>query len=281
VTGKLTDRGEGFPERAANLKVFRFHYDAAQGYRTGQCFLKAPGNDFSAHDFGDVCSGRAAKNEKPLVLLWGDSFAASLYPGLKHQSEVRGFALAQYTASGIPPIVGFDTDKRNGSLAIGTFIFDKVKTLKPHTVILAANWLLYDRRNSNWAQLDLDKLHATIVALKDMGIAHIVLVGQLPTYKIDQPMVGNRVFVADAVDRTTKSLNLRSLAMDEAMRQFARENGVDFVSPVNALCNGQGCLISASSHELIPMAWDYGHLTDAGSNQLLARVLESHQTALP
>ncbi len=281
VAGKLTDRAEGYPQRAASLKVFRFHYDSARDYRTGQCFLKAPGNDFSAHDFSDTCSGRAAENEKPLVLLWGDSFAASLYPGLKRQSEVQGFALAQYTASGIPPIVGFDTDKRNGSLAISAFIFDKVKALKPHTVILAANWLLYDRRNSNWAQLDLDKLHATIAAMKDMGVAHIVLVGQLPTYKIDQPMVANRIFVADAVDRTTKSLNPRSLAMNETMRQFARENGVDFMSPVDALCNGQGCLISASSHELVPMAWDYGHLTEAGSRQLFERVLKSHQTALP
>ena len=281
VMGKLTDRAEGFPERAANLKVFRFHYDAAQGYRTGQCFLKAPGMDFSDHDFGEVCSGRMTDSEKPLVLLWGDSFAASLYPGLKHQSEVLGFALAQYTASGIPPIVGFDTDKRNGSIAISDFVFDKIKTLKPHTVVLAANWLLYDHKNSNWTQLDLGKLHATIAALKDIGVAHIVLVGQLPTYKIDQPMVGNRVFVPEVVDRTVKSLNLRGFIMNELMRQFARENAVDFMSPMDALCNEQGCLISASSRELIPIAWDYGHLTEAGSNQLIARALKSHQTTLP
>ncbi len=282
VTGKLTDRAEGFPQRAANLKVFRYHYDAAQGYRSGQCFLDAAAGRYLGSDFKEVCTGRFPETlAMPLVLLWGDSYAASLYPGLKHQSEVRGFALAQYTASGIPPIVGFDTDKRNGSLVISTFVFDRVRTLKPHTVVLAANWLLYDRRNSNWAQLDLDKLRATIAALKGLGIAHIVLVGQLPTYKIDQPMVGNRVFVTDAVDRTTKSLNMRSLAMNETMRQFAQENDVDFMSPVNALCNAQGCLISASPHELIPMAWDYGHLTDAGSNLLLVRALESHQTTLP
>ena len=281
LTGKLTDRAEGFPERAANLEVFRFHYDSVQGYRSGQCFLKAPGNDFSAHDFSEICSGRVTESDQPLVLLWGDSFAASLYPGLKHQSALLGFALAQYTASGIPPIVGFDTDKRNGSLAIGAFVFDKVRVLKPHTVILAANWLLYDRKNSNWAQLDLGKLQATIAGLKDLGIAHIVLVGQLPTYKIDQPMVGSRVFRADMVDRTLRSLNLRAFAMNETMHQFARENGVSFMSPMDALCNEQGCLISASSHELIPTSFDYGHLTEAGSRILLERALSAGQIVLP
>ena len=278
VTGKLTDRAEGFPERAANLKVFRSHYDAVQGYRSGQCFLDTA----AGSNFNEACSGRSPETPGvPLVLLWGDSYAASLYPGLKHQSELLGFALAQYTANGCPPIAGLYIDKRKNCMAVNGVVLDKIKTLKPGTVMLAANWLRYDRKNSNWTQLDLGKLHATIAALKDVGIAHIVLVGQLPTYKIDQPMVGSRVFKADVVDRTLRSLNLQAFAMNETMRQFARENGVDFMSPMDALCNEQGCLISASSHELVPTSFDYGHLTGAGSRFLLERTLSAGQIALP
>ncbi|NDU91975.1 MAG: hypothetical protein G3I10_05105, partial [Ferrovum sp.] len=276
--GKLTDRAEGFPERAANLKVFRFHYDAAQGYRSGQCFLDtAEGTNFK-----EICSGRSPETmERPLVLLWGDSYAASLYPGLKHQSEVLGFALAQYTANGCPPIAGLYIDKRKNCMAVNGVVLDKIKTLKPGTVILAANWLRYDRKNSNWTQLDLGKLHATIAALKDIGVAHIVLVGQLPTYKIDQPIVGSSVFEAGVTDRTVRSLNPHAFAMNESMHQFARENTVDFMSPMDTLCNEQGCLISASSRELIPTSFDDGHLTGAGSRLLLERALSAGQIALP
>ncbi len=166
-------------------------------------------------------------------------------------------------------------------MPVNEFILDKIKALKPHTVVLAANWLLYDRRNRNWTQMDPDKLRATIAALKGLGIAHIVLVGQLPTYKIDQPMVGSRVFEADATDRTLLSLNPQAFTINDGMRQFARENGVDFLSPMDALCNSQGCLISASPHELIPTSFDYGHLTGEGSRLLLERALGSGQIALP
>ncbi|MDE2259795.1 MAG: acyltransferase, partial [Betaproteobacteria bacterium] len=206
--GKLTDRAEGFPERAANLKVLHFHYDVALGYRSGSCFLDASVGQFAGSDFSEECSGRTPEmSQAPLVLLWGDSYAAALYPGLKHQSDILDFALAQYTANGCPPIENLYIDKRKNCMMVNEFIFSKIQTLKPHTVILAANWLRYDRKNSNWTQLDLNKLQATIAELKKVGVAHIVLVGQLPTYKIDQPMVGNRIFVTDAVDRTIKSLN--------------------------------------------------------------------------
>ncbi|MDE2259031.1 MAG: hypothetical protein KGK17_01725, partial [Betaproteobacteria bacterium] len=82
-------------------------------------------------------------------------------------------------------------------------------------------------------------------------------------------------------DRTIKSLNPQAFVINEKMRQFARENAVDFMSPMDALCNERGCLISASPHELIPVSFDYGHLTEAGSNLLIEQALKSHQIALP
>ncbi len=282
MAGKLTDRAEGFPERAANQKVLHFHYDAGREYRKNLCFLDAPAGQYLGSDFKEICSGRSP--DKPgtaLVLLWGDSYAASLYQGLRHQSEALGFSLAQYTANSCPPIQGISIDKRKNCMAVNEFVLDKIRMLKPQTVILAANWLLYDRKNSNWTQLDLDKLHATVVALKGLGIAHIVLVGQLPTYKIDQPIVGSKVFAPGAVDRTVKSLNMQSFAANEMMRQFARDNGIDFMSPMDALCNDLGCLISTSSTELIPTSFDHGHLTEAGSRLLMKRVLQSHQIVMP
>ena len=44
--------------------------------------------------FADDCADR---NRRPLVLVWGDSTAAALIPGLRHAQETRNFGVAQFT----------------------------------------------------------------------------------------------------------------------------------------------------------------------------------------
>ena len=282
VAGKVSDREQGFPNRPVNAELLKFRYDYARDFRTGRCFIEASKKEFSETDFQPECSGRSGPDDTaPVVLLWGDSFAASLYRGLKHESGPLGFDLAQYTANGCPGILGFDIDKRPGCSEINAYVFGRIKLLKPHTVILGGNWTLYDRRHNNWTQLDFVKLRATMQALRQAGVVHIVIFGQLPTFKIDQPIVANKVFRKGEKDRTMRSVNPLDYPVNEQMRQFAKDNGVDFVSPLDLLCNAQGCLISASRDELVPLAFDYGHLTEAGSVFLLERAVAQKQLALP
>lgn len=282
VLGKVTDREQGFVDRTVNAELLRFRYDYARDFRTGRCFIEASKKEFSETDFQPECSGRKGPTDSaPLVLLWGDSFAASLYRGLQHESGLLGFDLAQYTANGCPGILGFDIDKRPGCSEINDYIFGRVKQLRPHTVILEGNWTLYDRRHNNWTQLDLVKLKATLQALRNAGVIQIVIFGQLPTFKIDQPIVANKVFVKGVTDRTTRSVNALDFPVNEQLRQFAQNNGADFVSPLDLLCDQQGCLISTSRDELIPLAFDYGHLTEAGSNFLIERAVAKKQLMLP
>ncbi|MDE1989058.1 MAG: acyltransferase [Betaproteobacteria bacterium] len=282
IAGKATDKQQGFEQRSANAGLLRFHYDHLRGFRSGECFIESSGKVAPESVFKPECSGRTDGNERaPLVLLWGDSFAASLYRGLKHESELLGFDLAQYTSNGCPGIMGFEIDKRPGCKEINEFVFDQIKRLRPHTVIFGGNWTLYNRRLNNWTQLDFVKFRATVQALKKEGVSHIVIFGQLPTFKIDQPVVAGKVFLKDRVDRTTRSVNSLDFPVDEQMRQFARDNGVDFVSPMDVLCNAQGCLISTSPGELMPLAFDYGHLTESGSRLLLERALNENRLTLP
>ena len=42
--------------------------------------------------------------QKPLLMLWGDSHAASLYPGLQALQRAHVFGIAQYTQGGCPPL---------------------------------------------------------------------------------------------------------------------------------------------------------------------------------
>ena len=49
------------------------------------------------------------------------------------------------------------------------------------------------------------------------------------------------------------------------MADFAQSQPVQFVSPIQSLCNQEGCRLSTSDNLLIPMGLDDSHLTKEGS----------------
>jgi hypothetical protein len=214
-------------------------------------------------------------------MVWGDSHAASLYRGLNYQAETVSFNLAQYTVGGCPPIVDSTANISKECREINQFVLSRIEALRPHTVILAAYWSRYDSTGDGSDEPDYLKLKSTIRALQNRSIRNIVLVGHLPTFEVNQPKVGAKVFVANKVDRTYRNFNSISAKIDSEIEVFARENGVAFVSPIGLLCNQDGCMISASSNELVPLAWDYGHLTDAGSTLLIGMALQQRKLHLP
>lgn len=259
-----------------------FVYDWEQGYRYNQCFLDATGNLSSASTFASHCSGVGSSSaSRPLVLLWGDSHAASLYRGLATRAKTGGFDLAQYNAAGCPPIADFSVSSRETCLETNRFVLSKIRELGPRTVILSAYWSMYNGTADGSDLLDYRKLKSTIHALREMGVPDIVLVGHLPTFEIDQPKIGAKEFVANRVDRTYRHFNPASRDADREMRRFAEDNGVTFVSPIELLCDREGCLVSASRTELVPLAWDYGHLTEAGSNLLIDLAIRQQKLHLP
>ncbi len=67
-----------FPGQIQALATFK--YDPSIVYRSHHCFLTAtdPASALQGCADGDKAPG------KPVVLLWGDSYAAALYPGYKH-----------------------------------------------------------------------------------------------------------------------------------------------------------------------------------------------------
>lgn len=259
-----------------------FVYDWEHGYRHNQCFLDAKGSRSDSSAFSPNCSGISnISPPKPLVLLWGDSHAASLYRGLNNQAKTANFDLAQYNAAGCPPIVDFSISDRKECREINRFVMSKIKELHPHTVILSAHWSRYNGTADGSDQLDYQKLRSTIQSLRNQNIPNVVLVGHLPTFEIEQPKVGAKEFVANKTDRTYRNFNPVSMETDRKIRKFAEENGVTFMSPIDLLCNHDGCLISASSTELVPLAWDYGHLTEAGSVRLFDLAIRQRQLDLP
>ena len=260
------------------------NYDYKSDYRYEQCLLSGDSQSYSSA-FADSCSGVTNSTPpKPLVLIWGDSHAASLYRGFYNRKNSFNFDLAQYTANSCPPIIGLSIANRLGCKETNDYVIQKIKALRPNTVILGANWQLYDsfinvtgKRN----RLDFSKLVLTLQLLRSLGVPNIVLMGPLPLFETRQPDVGAKEFVANKKDRTYQNFYAPSAQVNEKFRTFARDNGIGYVSPIDLLCTIDGCLISTSKSKFTPLAWDDAHLTEAGSTLLFDLAMRSKMLNLP
>jgi peptidoglycan/LPS O-acetylase OafA/YrhL len=271
--GLLVYAEEGFQARMLNGNRAGFSRESIDDPKVDRCFLL----EKQTLPFQRDCDGGGIE---PLVLVWGDSHARSLALGFASLSRADHFGLAVYTASGCPPVVDFSVSIRPNCREIDDFVLDRIRVLKPKTVILSAFWALYNG-HSGWSALDEEKLKNTLTLLKQANIPNIVIFGNVPTYLVPQPRIGIEKFVSGRMNRTYYKFNPDAKRADEKIRAIAAAANVRFVSPIDLLCTRDGCLISSSADELDPIAWDYGHLTKPGAELLLREATQMHALAIP
>jgi peptidoglycan/LPS O-acetylase OafA/YrhL len=272
----MTD-GFAFRYPAPIRALAAIHYEDQKdfyehAYRGGTCFLGVR-DGFAA--VPSQCIDRP-DGASPLIVLWGDSHAASLYPGLKALERRGGYRLAQFTASACLPVIGLASVKRPNCQAFNDFVLQELKSLSPAAVIIEAHWALYNAANG-WPNFDAASLRQTIRTLEGIGIRRVLVMGSLPTWKIYQPRVAFEIWRQQHVleDRTREYLDSEPFAADSLARAAVAGTGAVFVSPLALLCNGRGCLLSTEPHAAVPVAWDNDHLSLAGSELVAGRALES------
>ncbi len=271
--GMLVYAANGFQARLLHGNPAGFPRESIYDPNVDRCFLL----EKETLPFQHSCDGGGTK---PLVLVWGDSHARSLALGFASLSRADHFGLAIYTASGCPPIIDFSVAIRPNCQAINDFVLDRIRALRPKTVVLSAFWALYNGYGG-WSALDEEKLKNTLALLKEANIPNVVVFGNVPTYLIPQPRIGVEKFVSQRINRTYYQFNPDSKRADEKIRAIANAAKVGFVSPIDLLCDRDGCLISSSAAELNPIAWDYGHLTKAGADLLLREATRGGALAIP
>jgi hypothetical protein len=145
--------------------------------------------------------------------------------------------------------------------AINAQVAATILSLKPATVILAAEWGLYPDRSP---------VARTIRLLRDDSVQRIVLIGPVPSWTHALPQVLVMAFNQDPLHRipTRTSLDLvpdvRSI--DTEMRDFAERMDIVYVSPLDILCDRNGCVTRADDQNQELVTWDDTHLTAAGSD---------------
>jgi peptidoglycan/LPS O-acetylase OafA/YrhL len=274
-------RGDGLPGRFAPEVVRLASYtswDVYAQWRMKTCFLVEQ-DAFS--DFRpDVCLN--AKPGRKTYLLYGDSAAGQLYPGLVAAfPEVN---VQQATVAACLPYedpVGVPVRFKAICSAMWRFVHEVyLPSQRPDAVILAGLW---DEESPG-------KLGAAIAAFQQRGI-RVILMGPPIVFDQGLPHLLSAAMRRDgspAAMSAQLGARLRPQSMDEdrRMEAMARETWhVDYVSYFEVLCRGkaqlpagtepetaQGCPLFAAPGE--PLLFDTHHFTLAGS-ELFARAVRA------
>lgn len=270
----------GVPSRYPDVIQHATRYDLPgfhKAMRWKTCFLEF---GEGPTDFAPECID---KGHRPLVAIWGDSTAAAMFPGFRALEQKTGnFRLAQFTASGCPPLLGRPAKYRPACPATNKKAIAAIRQLKPAVVVLAASWQIYEA----------DHLHGTITALKDSGVARVVVLGpgliwnyppsrivlrhwrldplhRVPSPRLDYLKHGHYEGWGDRHDQEFR----RTHRTEEITRDITVRAGAEYVSLVNELCNAEGCLMRAPDSGY-SFFLDTSHLNPNGA-EFLVRAISS------
>jgi peptidoglycan/LPS O-acetylase OafA/YrhL len=238
-------------------------------WRAGRCYLSL---NYTG-DFPNDCAP-TKRAGVPLILLWGDSHAAHLYPGMAGLQSMITFDTAQWTAAGCPPtlrpLVG-ESSTCPGRRAIA---MDKLSRLDPDTIVLGGAW----ERYLEWGEApnEITKtLTETIRRIKNQGVKRIVLFGPEHLWNVSLPIDLFRFMAATRSNEIPERLGRvpeEIWRLDAAMAALSVAEKIQYVSILNYFCNKAGCLVVGDKTLPRPdlLYHDRDHLTVTGSRVLIA-----------
>jgi peptidoglycan/LPS O-acetylase OafA/YrhL len=258
VAGAVIVWGRGFDFRLpAEIRAMAHVPTQNSRWRFHQCLL-----DLSREmSFADECVDRT---RRPLVLIWGDSTAGALMPGLLKAQQTRDFGIAQLTSSSCIPALNADIPSTPKCRAINDKVLALVREIKPDIVVLHGTWEKY-----------LDHVAETVVALKTQTNARIVVLGGVPAWRRGLPSEVLRYFMLHRSLLPPRSDEaMPSASYDALMREKLVPLGAEFISASDVLCNQDGCLTRLGDTAADISASDQVHLTEKGSEFLIGSIID-------
>lgn len=223
---------------------------------------------------------------RPLVVLWGDSYAASLYPGLHALQDRLHFGIGQFTGGNAPPflLAGRAEDSGRDLAEANTERLNAIASSHPDLVILAwmingKNGIRSPERTVEELRVSLSRLHAAAPAAALMVIGPVPhWHGSLLKQMVDTIRSDDRHHMPPLYMRN--GLEDPPFAYDAVLRREVPQLGATYVSALDMLCNADGCLTRVGPEVTDLSAVDWGHLTKGGSTYLMSRIQDRITTLL-
>lgn len=254
VAAVVVIRWNGFESRLpAEVRAIASVVTDSSRWRVGECLLDL-GRQTT---FAQTCVDR---DKRPMILLWGDSTAGALLPGLRLAQQDREFGIAQFTANScLPALDGPPACRENN-----TRVLDIAANLDPDIVLLHGYW-----------GADFDGLADLVVALKARTRARIVVLGSVPVWRRGLPQEVLLYYLQHQQMMPERSKDgLSPNWQDVAMQQRLRPLGAEYISAWDVLCNARGCLTRLGPTASDLTSSDSVHLTAPASAFLIAGVID-------
>jgi len=264
--GHYCNIGDGLPSRLPEetKKFVRSPYIVWDQFgkfvRWNKCYLQLP--SLAKHD------PSCFEQTRPLLALWGDSHAASLYPGIKTLQNQQNFGIIQLTQSGCAPV--FDLPilvYRKNCNEVNQNVLDELEKSKPDVLILQAAWkhadypLSDDEMNSKFAN--------TLKKIKQgLPTTNIIVIGPFPRWQ-NSPHYVVYLNWKKNFDKTREPDIMQKATrfddVDMILANVSKNAAVKYISAIDLLCNAEGCLSRVGEGPSDYVAVDYAHLSRAGS----------------
>ncbi len=244
-----------FPPEAVEAANW-MHFSAGQSDLFRYCFITEKTDRTEGVAMAlqtDHCLDR--DEHRPNYLVIGDSYSKNIWYGL-HQVFDR-INLMEATGAGCKPLIAPSGSPFCRNLM--SFLFSKyLPTHKPDRLVIMALWTESDRENVrqilDWANHN--------------GI-RVILLGPLIRYDETLPrLLAFSLRYHDA--RLVTAHRLSQETLDADLGEIAREEGAQYISLLALLCPNSICETDVPPG--IPLEFDTGHLTKAGSLHLAQRL---------
>ncbi len=125
-------------------------------------------------------------------------------------------------------------------------------------------------------------LPATVQTLRQMGVKRIILVGPVPHWNHAGANLPEAIEAYSKVHagstlpaRMDFGLDPTIRPLDQRMQKLADRLRITYISPLDTLCNDEGCLTLVPGSNNIPMAWDAAHFTREASRYFIDKIADS------
>jgi peptidoglycan/LPS O-acetylase OafA/YrhL len=236
----------------------------------------------------DLCD-IGSRDKPPEFLLWGDSFARSIYTAVDDSAKRFGISGRIATERACPPLLGIERRARLTCRRFNTSVLDYLANSPTiSTVIITAkwNWLL----NVKLVDLDTGKRRGPPLEFIETGILRtynelrklgmrLVIVNSVPIVGYDVPMVH---YIAHITGRNTNDIIAPTLEqhVDDNLElasifsDINSKENVMLIDPALLLCRSKHCKVELENGLLYR---DKSHLSTFGSRHispLIDRVFE-------
>jgi len=267
IFGNNIIQNKGYQERIPGeirglVSYQNYISDWEKDVRLNTCHL---GGDIGIKNRLELC----VEKKRPLILIWGDSHAASLYPGMKLYSDSINFGLAQFTGSSQMPIWTSNTQLTNQNIQI----LDIINKIKPNVVILHAKWTDY----LNLEEL-VSKIRETSRKIKEVSPnSKIIIIGPVVKWKDTIQNCIMHFFFYKSLHMIPETrmkvfIDQKVIKYDEELKRNFTDSGLQYISAYSAMCNNDGCIYRNGYLPENLFFIDTAHLSKKGSEFLINEI---------